>query len=959
MQQTAKSFETPRTGAIGYDSGSMYLLREHPATGPGPRPSPAAPVAFLFAALPALLLAALPAAPARGETLATTLTQSQQSPPRDAGSARSPAPSPGETLAGRPLAEALRALEADGLTILFTSELVRADMKVLGEPAAREPRQILDEILTPHGLEAREGPGGVLVVARTGAPGAPASIEGRVLVRGRREGLTGALVRAVGPIEETGGETDGKIGGEAETRADGSFSLAGLANGRYTLQATAPGYLDQEVDGVRVTAGTPRRVVVELYPRPFHQEEILVLPSRLSLLHEKPDAPFAFSREEIEALPHLGGDVLRPLALLPGTAGNDVTASFSVHGGRRDEVKIVLDGQELYDAFHLQDYDSALSIVPAYSLASASLATGAFPASQGDRMGGVLDLETPEPPAGRHFALGLSAFDALVSSTGSFGGKGGDAPGRWLVTARRGSLDLAGDAIGDEHPAFWDLLAKTELDTRFGRLSAHLLTAADELTIDRTEGEDFERLNNDYGRTYGWLKHQATHGGRLLVETIASWAEIRRDRHSATSEEKGSFELRDRRRLEVLGLSQSWSLRLGRRQSAQWGWEARRYDATFDYFKDLRPEIVILSPQVPHPSPVARFDGSLRGNHFGAWAADRFTVGEKLTAELGLRFDHHGATDDDLLSPRVNLAWRLGEQSVLRAAWGRFFQSQRPYELGVADGETSLRHAERSDHWVVGFESVFSPGEPDSSGAGTAPRRGVGRALGLEALRIELFSREIDNPRTRSENLLEPLNFFQEIEPDRVRITAEESSAEGIEILLRGRPAKRLGWWLSYSLARAEDTLDGKTVPRALDQRHALTVDLDLRLPRNWHLNLAWHYHSGWPTTPIEAVPEGGIAESAEPDDPDEPEEEPGLVPAFGPLNSERLPAYHRLDVRASRRWELARGSLTFFVDVQNLYNRRNLAGFDVSVDPEEGSVELDGEHWPGLFPSLGITWEW
>ena len=52
------------------------------------------------------------------------------------------------------------------------------------------------------------------------------------------------------------------------------------------------------------------------------------------------------------------------------------------------------------------------------------------------------------------------------------------------------------------------------------------------------------------------------------------------------------------------------------------------------------------------------------------------------------------------------------------------------------------------------------------------------------------------------------------------------------------------------------------------------------------------------------------------------------------------------------------RSHLTFFVDVQNLYNRRNLAGFDIKPDEEAGTIELEAEDWPGIVPSFGITWE-
>ncbi|HEY7213205.1 MAG TPA: TonB-dependent receptor [Thermoanaerobaculia bacterium] len=760
------------------------------------------------------------------------------------------APALASNYQGRPLSEALLSLQRQGLAIVFTSRLVRPEMTVVAEPASREPRRILDEILAPHGLAVEEGPGGVLVVVAK------------------------------------------KAGGSTKTEVE---------------EEAAPAL-------------------------PVFHDEIVVQPSRVSLLNEQPESSLSLSREDIETLPHLGGDVFRTTSLLPGVAANDVTARFSVHGGRRDEVAILLDGQELYDAFHLKDYDSALSFVPARALASATLTTGAYPASRGDRMSGVLDLRTADPPAGRRYVFGLSVFDALASSAGRFA----EDRGAWLLTARRGSLALARDAIGNEDPQFWDVLGKLELATDLGLLGARILTAEDDLGINQADAESFDRFDNRYRSTYVWLTHQAAPGKRLLVETLGSWAGIRRRRGGVGGDEEGSFELRDRRHLQVLALAQTWSLQLASRHALTAGIEARRYDAFFDYANDIEPAFVILAPFAPPRLLAHQFNESLRSEHLGLWASDLVSWRDRLTAELGLRYDRHTATRDKLLSPRVNLAWRQGERSVVRAAWGRFFQSQRPYELQVEDGESALRPAERSEHWVLGYETLVQP-----------------RRLGLDAVRVELFRRRIEEPLPRFESLLEPLNFFPEIEPDRVRITPKHSTAQGLEILLRGSRGERLGWWLAYSYARAEDRLAGRKVPRPLDQPHTLALDLDYRPAGPWSLNLAWRYHTGWPTTPVELLPVDDPGGPEEPEDPAEPQ----AVAVFGPPYSQRFPPYHRLDLRASRLWSLRSGRLTFFVDVQNLYNRRNLSGFDVHPG-DDGEVVLDAERWPGIFPSAGITWE-
>lgn len=839
--------------------------------------------------------------------------------------AQTPAPAEGTgapSYQGRPLSEVLLSLGRQGLTVVFTSELVRPEMTVVAEPRTRDPRQVLDEVLAPHGLAVEEAANGVLVVVARGAvAGRPATIHGEVLAPGSREGVAGAVVRVV------------ERGLEAPVDAAGSFSIATLEPGRYTLEAVAPGYLEQRIEDVAIAEGASRRIVFRLHPQPYVEDEIVVRPSRLSLLDEQPESSLSLGRAEIESLPHLAGDVFRATSLLPGVSANDVTAQFSIHGGRRDEVKLVLDGQELYGTFHLKDYDNALSLVSSHILAGAQLTTGAYPANQGDRMSGVLDLTTVEPSAGRQLVFGVSVLDLLASSSGRFAGD----RGAWLATGRRGSLDLAADAIGAEDPRFWDAFGKATLTTGLGSFGARVLAAGDALGIDHTGSADFEHLANEYQNTYGWLSHQAGQR-RLLVETIASWAGIDTEREGAGADEEGGHQLVDRRDLEVLSVSQAWTLEIASRHLARWGWEARDYEIAFDYAKVLDPDLVILAPFAPPRRTVHGLDGTLSGRHLGLWASDRVTWGERLTAELGVRYDRHTATDDTLLSPRVNLAWRLGERSVLRAAWGRFYQSQRPYELEVEDGESALSRAERSEHWVLGHETLLPANRP-----------------GLDALRIELFRREVDDPRPRYENLLEALNFFPEIEPDRVRIIPERHQSEGIELLLRGSSGARFDWWLAYSHARAKDRIAGREVPRSLDQPHTLNLALNYQLSKRWVLNLAWRYHTGWPTTPVEAV-----LLPPDPEDPEDPEveAEPELVAVFGDLYSRRLPTYHRLDLRASRRWDRSWGRMTFYVDVQNVYNRENVAGFDVSLDEEAGLVMRDPENWPGVFPSFGITWE-
>ena len=76
---------------------------------------------------------------------------------------------------GIPLTQALARLEARGLSILYSSDLVKSGLVVTVEPSATDPRQILAEIVRPLGLTVAPGPGGAVMLVRASAPQATAA----------------------------------------------------------------------------------------------------------------------------------------------------------------------------------------------------------------------------------------------------------------------------------------------------------------------------------------------------------------------------------------------------------------------------------------------------------------------------------------------------------------------------------------------------------------------------------------------------------------------------------------------------------------------------------------------------------------------------------------------------------------------------------------------------------------
>ncbi len=120
----------------------------------------------------------------------------------------------------------------------------------------------------------------------------------------------------------------------------------------------------------------------------------------------------------------------------------------------------------------------------------------------------------------------------------------------------------------------------------------------------------------------------------------------------------------------------------------------------------------------------------------------------------------------------------------------------------------------------------------------------------------------------------------------------------------KGKGSSRNLGYLTYYRAQPEVT---ESHPLNWDQRHVVSGTLDIQLPLDVAINLIGRYGSGLPYTPNPNAP-------VKPD-----------------VNSKRYPATYNLDALISKRSEVGELTYTFFADIRNIFNTKNL--YDL-IDP-------------------------
>jgi TonB-dependent receptor-like protein/carboxypeptidase-like protein len=738
----------------------------------------------------------------------------------------------------------------------------------------------------------------------------------------------------------------------AYSEDDGRYVLEHVPAGACTLSVTHMGYAPLRRE-LAIAAGEQKTLDLQLTRNAVKLEEITVTPGSFSFMGNGTGTRQTMSREDVQAVPQIGDDIFRAVNRLPGLASNDYSAHFGVRGGRHDETLILLDGLQLYEPYHLKDFnEGAISVIDAETIDGVQLMTGGFPARYGNKRSGVFDVtsRTPEPNR-TYFDFGTSMMNTRAMGRGSFAGD----KGSWLAFGRYGYMGLIFQMIDQAdlpNPNYGDAFGRVSYKfSPRNEVTLEVLHALDKYVYDIPATTGFldtintlEHADNHYGNTYVWATYKASLSPRTTVRTLLSGGFVSRYREGFERDVLKAapfYFVNNDRSYTTYGVAQDWTHGFSDRDILSIGVDFRQ-----QHNDDKSRSIVYNDPDDPEPPAPGEFPILTNthfvkgGSLFAGYVSNRWRVTNPLVLETGVRYDQATWTGDNDWSPRVSAAMNLTRGMTARVGWGYYRQMQGIDDVATLNNATAYYRSELSEQWTAGLERVGDKGS---------------------LVRVEGYWKRGTHLRPVFRNWKGAIDAFPEPNEDRIEVFPDHSGSKGVEVYFDRPIGTHFTARASYSYSVADEhvtqikntnnpaeplTYD-PSHPNPQDQRNAANADLTWRAGR-WSLNGSLGWHSGWPATLEHFV--DVLNDFGQPDKAIRPEK----------LWGARLPDYLRFDMRVTRKWPTRIGDFGASLEVINVTNNENVFAYDYNRTKDAyGNLVLDQglETWFSIFPNLGITW--
>ncbi len=249
------------------------------------------------------------------------------------------------------------------------------------------------------------------------------------------------------------------------------------------------------------------------------------------------------------------------------------------------------------------------------------------------------------------------------------------------------------------------------------------------------------------------------------------------------------------------------------------------------------------------------------------------------------------------------------KSNLLTVGWGKYHQFPQGPQVINGMGNRNLTY-EKADHYSLGVEQQL----PDSW------------SVKLEGYYKKLYDLVIPH---------DPENY----------LNGGSGKAYGVEALVKKTRTTDWSGWLSlaYTKTKRYNDITGEEFPFSYDQPLVVNIVYEWNFAKNWTFGAKWRYQSGAPFTPVIGTETYTNKDGST-----------GTRPVYGEKGSERLPDYHRMDVRISRDFLFDTWKMTAYLDLINAYNNNNVSGYQYNGDytSRKKITELP------LLPALGIRGE-
>ncbi len=697
------------------------------------------------------------------------------------------------------------------------------------------------------------------------------------------------------------------------TGADGHYAIPGLSPGRHQLYVSVVGYALFRREIV-LDAVQPATLTIRLSEgTTAYSETVTVTPD---VFRAPPDPVASASVLGSAELQNLRGvladDPLRAVQVLPGVAtGDDLRSEFTVRGSDFRHLTFTVDGFDTPYLLHtvrgVEDRGPTGSVAMINSdvLDDVTLLNGGYPEKYGGHTGAEVDFRLRDGSRDRSiFHVAVSGTNASAVGEGPIGRA---KRGSWLISGRQSYLDLLVHHLTSHAVSFGfaDAQARVTYD----------LTPRQRVDLTALAGHS--RFQNEPGEHDVDAVYDATNAS---VVGVASWrftlSRLLLTQRLLAAE--NHFRNQNQSGLELdNGKDRQLAYRADATISVRHGLEAAA-GGSIERLDDSRLRRR-LAPN--HLTLVQLDDYAADAYRSGAYASAHWTPFSRVTIAPGVRTDRWGLTHQSSTSPWVQSEWRVASSTRLRASAGRYQQfPEFDRVLGIS-GTPTLR-PERADQFDLGVERRVNASTRVSATFYDRDEHDMIRQPGAE---------------TRVVNRRVVRGSASAVFENRL-----DGFARGVELLVqRSTPGRGVSGWISYAYARNryDDVISGERFWGDNDQRHTFNAYGLYRYSDRASFVAKLRVGSNFP------IP-GYYAQSG------------GAYFISDVRNTERLPMYGRLDLRANRTFNWSRRRLTLFVEVINVLNRDNMRFNPPGVNVTTRAVTRPFDSMLPIVPSVGVLIE-